>query len=578
MKHEEKRSMAVETDPREIGEGRKLKALVDRVLEWMLEDRPEIGTFLGRYERDDRLGSYSADAFEEQERFNRGALRELETEIDRSRLSYDDQIDYDLMHSRLDTEVWLTEHAEQKDWRREPALYFQLPTSAIHMMTLRDYAPLEERLGNILKRMEQLPRALEEGRANLRRPPRLWTEMAIESAQGSLALFEAYLPSLFRRVPNLAGHYEKQGPTVMVALRDYIQFLQTELLPRSTGAWPDGHGRFDYRLQHGHLLDFDSESLIAFGERLLAETEAEMTRLATEIEPGRDWRELIQETKSQHPEADGVMAAYERELERAREFVSSRGLVTLLDGEQARVLETPAPMRHMIPYAAYDMPPVFGQGDEGVFYVTPVDPSAPADARRDRLEGHNSAAIEVTTVHETYPGHHVQLVHAKRSRTSKTRKLAFSTVFIEGWALYCEQLMHEQGYYSDQRVRMMQLKDLLWRAARVVIDASIHTGRMTFQEAVDTLVERAALERSNAVAEVKRYTQSPTQPMSYAVGRQAILQLREEFRARQGAEFDLRRFHDRLLGYGSLPPSIITREMRAVLTGERGGPPGSSSG
>ncbi len=243
--------------------------------------------------------------------------------------------------------------------------------------------------------------------------------------------------------------------------------------------------------------------------------------------------------------------------------------MSLPQGERAKIVETPPPLRNTIPYAAYNMPPIFAEGDEGVFHVTPVTgfPPLTPEQKKEKLEGHSYAAIQVTTAHEAYPGHHTQLVYMKRSPSSKMRKLAFSSVLVEGWGLYSEQLMFEQGYYTDDRVRLMQLKDLLWRACRVVVDGSLHTGRMSFDEAVDFLVARAALERTNAVAEVKRYIQSPTQPMSYAVGRQAILDLRAEYQKALGGGFDLKSFHDKLLSYGSLPPSLIAREMRAELRG-----------
>lgn len=546
---------------------RALARLVDEVLARSIEFQPELGTFLGFYERDGELGEYSADSFRAQEDWSREMLARLRDEIDRSRLGHASRIDYDLLRTQLETELWLSDHAEQKDWEREPSTYVQLPTAAIYTMTVRDYAPAEERAANIVERARQFPRVLEHGILNLKNPPRLWTEIAAESARASVPLFEAYLPAFLQPFPGLAGEYASFQAGLSEALSKYIMFLHAELTPRSTGSWSDGAERFNYRLRERHLLDADADGLIAFGQKLLSETEAAMTELAAAIAPGRGWKRIVEESKLDHPAADSLLDTYRIELERAREFVSARDLVTLPAGERARVIETPPPMRNTIPYAAYDMPPVFADSDEGLFYVTPVagKESMTRAELEEKLRGHPRASIEVTTVHEAYPGHHVQLVHQKKARSSKMRKLAFSTVLIEGWALYCEELMHEQGYYSSERVRLVQLKDLLWRACRVVVDASLHTGRMSFGQAADLLVERAAIEPSNAIAEVKRYTQSPTQPMSYAVGRQSILDLRDAYRESLGPHFDLKSFHDELLDYGSLPPPIIAREMLAKL-------------
>ncbi len=551
-------------------EGRKLAGLVDEVLEHMLEVRPEMGTFLGHHQRDHLLGAYTADSFRAHESWTRKMLGRVDQEIDRSLLASAYQIDYDLLRSRLETELWLEDNAEQKEWERDPAVYLLMPTAAIHAMTLREYAPVEERLANILKRAEQLSRVLRAGVTNLRRPPKLWTEMAIESAQGSLSLFEDYLPQLFAPLPDLAVQYDSLKPALSQALGDFVAFLQTELLPRSDDTWVEGAERFNYRLRHEHFMDEDAEALIAYGNELLAASEAEISKLAETLDPERAWQEIIEQAKRHHPPEDSIMEAYRDEVERARTFVHERDLVTLLPGERARVVETPPQIRTTIPYAAYDMPPLFGEADEGIFYVTTVGefPPLTPEQKEEKLRGHSYAAIEVTTVHETYPGHHVQLVHMKNAPGGVMRKLAFSTVLVEGWALYCEELMHESGYYSDERVRLMQLKDLVWRACRVIVDASIHTGRMSFDEAVDFLIQRAALERTNAIAELKRYTQSPTQPMSYAVGRRAIFDLREQYRSKLGKRFDLKAFHDSLLSYGSIAPSIIAREMIRELHGE----------
>jgi len=170
--------------------------------------------------------------------------------------------------------------------------------------------------------------------------------------------------------------------------------------------------------------------------------------------------------------------------------------------------------------------------------------------------GHNRYGMLLTNVHEGYPGHHLQLVHASAVQ-SPVRKLLWNTVFCEGWALYCEQLMLDQGVSDDPHYRMFQLKDQLWRACRVVIDVKLHTGAMTVHEAVDMLVDVAHLERPNAIGEVRRYTQSPTQPMSYLLGKQQILDLRERERQRLGPRFDLCSFHNRLLSYGTIPVALI---------------------
>src|SRR5207247_3883798 len=225
----------------------------------------------------------------------------------------------------------------------------------------------------------------------------------------------------------------------------------------------------------------------------------------------------ITEAKSRQPEALKLKDAYRSEVERARRFVIEKRLAPLTPGEKLEVIDTPVFERSVVPYAAYLPPGAFDQDQTGHFYVTPVDTLRRADEQQQQLEGHNYASLALTTVHEAYPGHHLQLCHANRAG-SRLRRLADSSLMAEGWALYCEELMHEQGFYLDSLTRLYQLRDALWRACRVVLDVGLHTGAFTFMRAVDYLREQAMLERVNALAEVKRYTLTPTQPMSYTVG------------------------------------------------------------
>jgi uncharacterized protein (DUF885 family) len=211
-------------------------------------------------------------------------------------------------------------------------------------------------------------------------------------------------------------------------------------------------------------------------------------------------------------------------------------------------------------------PGPFDVRQQGLYYVTPIDQSATPTQQREQRVGHNFFGMLLTNVHEGYPGHHLQLVLANQA-PSLVRRLHDSTVFAEGWALYCEQLVLDEGFDDDPRTRLFQLKDQLWRACRVVIDVKLHTGEMTFDEAVAMLVDVAKLERINAVGEVRRYTLSPTQPMSYLVGKQQIMDLREREKRRLGSAFSLCTFHDRLLSQGTIPIALVESALEA-----KGGP------
>ncbi|MBD3348054.1 MAG: DUF885 family protein, partial [Candidatus Eisenbacteria bacterium] len=269
----------------------------------------------------------------------------------------------------------------------------------------------------------------------------------------------------------------------------------------------------------------------------------------------RDWRELVDDVQTRHPEAGELRDAYAGEMSRAREFVLAKRLVSMPEQEKLSVIDTPVFLRPLLPYAAYGPPGPFEVKQEGFFFVTPVDQEASREAREEQLRGHALDNIPVIALHEGYPGHHLQLVRAN-GVPGKARRLARSNIFIEGWALYCEEMMREAGFFEGASMRLMQLKATLWRSARVVVDVKLQTGEMTLAEAKEFMVTRAALPRDKAAAEVRRYAMHPTQPSSYLLGKLTILDIRKRFEERAKDAFDLRGFHDQLLSIGSVPPSL----------------------
>jgi uncharacterized protein (DUF885 family) len=216
---------------------------------------------------------------------------------------------------------------------------------------------------------------------------------------------------------------------------------------------------------------------------------------------------------------------------------------------------TPSFLAPLIPFAAYEPPPLHLAGQAGRFYVTLPEASTPPEAIARQLREHCVHAIPALVAHEAYPGHHLQLSTAHRLR-SQVRRHLWTPIMVEGWAVYCEQLMAETGYYATAEARLFQLVNLLWRAVRIVLDVGLHTRGMTPAEAVQYLTDHLPMERRHAEAEVRRYCAYPTYQLSYAVGRRELLQLRHDYRERAGGDFSPRRFHDELLSYGGLPVSL----------------------
>lgn len=439
----------------------------------------------------------------------------------------------------LDARLWRSEllskqaEARRRDPRSEvPALAYGA-VGSVHDMLVKDYAPKAERVEAVRRRLAEVPAMIEELKAKLRRPPALWTQMAIDDGRGTVAFLE--------------GLKEVDGKPAAKAYADYVAWLEKELLPRSDGSFVLGRAAYEFQLSNDHFLPYGVDDL----ERIGREEFEKTLRQLEDVE--KDWPRLLEAMKKEHPTSEGLVARYAQEVAKARAFMLEKNIVGIPEGEQLEVVETPAFLRSTIPYAAYSRPGPLDAARLGHFYVTPGD-------TEEVLAAHNVFDIPGTVWHEAYPGHHLQFVYAKDIR-SKIRKLNESPLLSEGWGLYCEELAFETGYYTDRRERLMQLNWRLQRAARVLLDVQLHSGRMSYAEAVEFLVAKVRLNRAQAEGSVKAYTVAPTYFPTYLLGALEIRRMRESIRARLGKRFVLKEFHERLLAFGNVPPALIEAEL-----------------
>jgi uncharacterized protein (DUF885 family) len=523
------------------------RAIVDD----LLAHEPIDATWAGIHAYDADYPDVSADGFAELAHMAKDHLATLRR-YDQNALEPQDWIDWKMLVSRF--EVQLRELAELEPHKHNPSLYPNLAVEGIYSILARDYAPREKRLPAVISRLAKIPQVLEAGRTNLTRSPAIWTDIAMQETQGAAEFLRLIVgPLAQERGGDLARNLE----TALQSAADYGTFLKDHLAHKDGMSFAAGRDLFDFKLKHDHLVDLNADQLLDFGQRAVSSTQGQLNDVARRIDPTRSWGELVDAARKDMPAHDALLDEYQAGVDQSRQFVQDRQLASIPSGESLEVVETPAFMRPTIPYAAYMPAGGFEPRQKGLYYVTPVDERLPLEQRREQMLGHNRYGMLLTNVHEGYPGHHLQLVVASHV-DSPVRKLLWNTVFCEGWALYCEQLVLEEGMTTDLRHRLFQLKDQLWRACRVVIDVGLHTSTMTFDQAVDMLVGVARLERPNAIGEVRRYTQSPTQPMSYLLGKQQILDLREREQQRLGPRFSMRAFHDRLLSYGTIPLALIT--------------------
>ena len=260
--------------------------------------------------------------------------------------------------------------------------------------------------------------------------------------------------------------------------------------------------------------------------------------------------------------SDEALAGYREAMDRARAFIVERGLMSIPAGERLEVIPTPGYLRASMPFAAYFQPGPFDAVRQGTYVVTP---SVDGDPRA--MREHNRASISNTSIHEAYPGHHLQL-SAALERPTLSRILIEAPELVEGWGMYSELLMREHGFDATPEHRVALATDAIWRACRIVLDIRLHRGEIGVADAIELLIRETGFERPNATAEVQRYTATPTYQLSYLLGRELILRLRADEQRRLGDAFSLRRFHDAILWSGSIPVSFHRR----LLAGEGGGP------
>ncbi|HYF38526.1 MAG TPA: DUF885 domain-containing protein, partial [Gemmatimonadales bacterium] len=318
-------------------------------------------------------------------------------------------------------------------------------------------------------------------------------------------------------------------------------------------AFAIGEEQFTRRLQHEHAIKASPGELWRYGTRLQEEVTEQLAEQASKL-GSSSWRELIDRLREDSPAPEELIGIYRAEIERACRFVTERDLVNV-PAARIEVVTTPGHLAPMVPFAAYEPPPIYLTGRSGRFYVTKPNAASARDVVAQQRQGHCRHAIPAMVAHEVYPGHHLHLA-TMQSGGSEVRRHIWSPFMVEGWAVYSEQLMAETGYYPTAEARLFQLVNLLWRAIRIVVDIGLHTRGLTPADAVEYMVRHLPIEHSNAEAEVRRYCAWPTYQLCYAVGRRELLSLRDAYRQRHGSQVGLRRFHDELLSYGGIPVSL----------------------
>lgn len=517
----------------------------------LLTAHPILATFHGIHASDDQLGDGSAERVLHELDDDRRHLTAIEA-LDVDGLSDAVRFERDLEIHNLRQVIF--EADEVRLWaRRSQAL--DTVGDGLFLLFARDHAPLAERLEAITGRLEATSLFLDESRTRAIDPQvRMWQAKEIETADEVPTFIDEILAAAAGVLaPPESRRLARAAEAAKVSTALYGSWVEGTMAG-GTDDWPLGRERHDAMVGLRAFDGLDADAILALGwERLAEEREAKVAA-AHEIDPKADVQSVFDRVKADGPpDFDAALDAYRDAMLRARRHLVERDLVTVPADERIDVIATPDYLRNVLPFAAYFQPAAFDANPEGIYVVTPAvhgDPHA-------MLE-HNFASISNTSIHEAYPGHHLQLDAARR-HPSLTRLQTEAPEFVEGWGMYSELMMREQGFDTDAHYRLAMHTDAIWRACRIILDVRLHRGELSVEAATDFLVEQTGFQRSVAAAEVEWYTYRPTYPMSYLLGRTLLLGLRADEQRRLGDAFSLKAFHDTLLRNGSLPVSFHRR-------------------
>jgi uncharacterized protein (DUF885 family) len=532
-------------------------SLVDSFLKEEYEDSPTLASSLGLTEYDERLDDTSAAAYERRRVSDLEWLRRFRAVADDG-LAPAERIDRDLLASVLRGRE-LYQPLEM--WKRQPNYYLNPGLNGVFSLFLHRLRPERELADAAAKRLEGVPTNIRDGVANLdfSRTPRVYAERAIGQAKAAARYARELVPAEVNDASS-KQRLADAGANAAKAFDDFAVYLESNK-ERAKGDWAIGEELYSALLREKELLPFGAAELRERGREQHALLSTEANRIATEIDGSGDWAKTCDRLNKIHaPTPDAMRDEYAEWTERARSFLRDTGLVTLPPGERCTVEPSPPFQRPVLAVASYQRPPAFRDTLHGHFFVPyPPDGTSPEEVQK-RLEGNCSAGIPTTAVHEAYPGHHWHLVMAK-ANPSHARRIFGTAYFSEGWALYAERVMREQGFFTDPKHLLYQYEATIFRAARIVVDTSLHMGEMSFDEAVRFMVEKGNLTEPNARAEVGRYCSWPTQASSYLTGMLEIIDIRTRWLARRGKSDRpaLRAFHDAITSSGMLPTTLAER-------------------
>jgi uncharacterized protein (DUF885 family) len=529
---------------------------------------PTQGTLVGYHQYDAQLEDYSRKNIDAEV----AALKDFEMRVeaihpDGGQADFVPRTDREIVFGNIRSALLTLETI--RPWEKNADNYSGICANGAFTLMERKFASPDERLRSLIAREKQMPALLDNARVNLKNPPHIYTEIAIEQLPDIISFFQHDVPLAFADAKDagLKTEFAQTNAAVIAALNNYLGWLKNDLLPRSNGDFRIGAETFSKKLAYDEMVDIPLDKLLEIGWADLHKNQEHFNKIAKELEPNKEPRAVVEELGANHPAPDHLMDAFRATFSGLVDFINSHHIVTIPSDVRPILEETP-PFMRATTTASMDTPgPFETHATEAYFNVTLPDPSMKPAEVEGYMHGFNIGTIISTAVHETYPGHYIQFLWVPQA-PSRVRKLLGANTNVEGWAHYTEQMMLDQGYgqpglgAKDEReskfLRLGQLQDALLRNARFIVGIRMHSGKMSFDEAVQFFQKEGYQSKESAVVETKRGTSDPTY-LYYTLGKLEIMKLRSDMMKKQGAAFSLEKFHNDFLRQG-FPPVKIVRE------------------
>ncbi|WP_238398382.1 DUF885 domain-containing protein [Edaphobacter sp. 12200R-103] len=537
---------------------------------------PTYGTQSGLHQYDTQLEDYSAAGVQKQIAALHAYEKKIE-EIPADGLDAPIAADRQILLNSIRSQLLSLEVI--RNWEKNPDLYSSGVTNSIFVLMERPFAPPNARLRSVVEREKQIPQVFVEARKNLKNPPHIFTEIALEQIDGLISFFEKDVPAAFVDADDAQAKadFARTNAAVIQSLKEYAAWMKSDLLPRSNGDYRLGADTFAKKLAYDEMVDIPLDRLLQIAMNDLHRNQAEFARIAKQVDPTKTPQQVLAELATIHPAPDKLLSSFQGTFDSLISFIRAHKIITIPSDVQPTLEETP-PFMRATTFASMDPPgPFETRSTKAYFNVTLPEKDWTSAHVAEHMASFNVGTIISTSVHEAYPGHYVQFLWQNQF-PSKIRKLIGANSNIEGWAHYTEEMMLEEGYAApppnatpeqvreSRLIHLGQLQDALLRDARFVNAIKLHTGlgepdgKWTIDQAVDFFVKEGYQSRSVGLVETKRGTVDATY-LYYTLGKLEIMKLRDDLKKKQGAAFNLETFHDNFMRQGFAPIKVIRKAM-----------------